>query len=262
MSWQEILVRLLFAFVLGSAIGIEKKWYQTRQNIQSNAQIALGAAMFSILAISVDKTESASELTLGISLLCAGFFFQQRPRYSPAENLNIIVKLWCAGAVGSLVGYGLFFPAYIAILIIFITNLLFPTSEKSLNLIEEETTDDLQKPEIKSISPQKVYYQCQVNCSTVDEAEVIALLVQLGKEQQLTPIKISSGNLDNNSSSPEIEIQISFVCDGNSSPPQLHQMLVNLKSKLKVRSASWLEIGQNNRPSSTPELNNPGNRAL
>lgn len=252
-GWQKILVRLLFAFILGSAVGIERKWDQTKQNIQANTQVALGAAMFSLLVSSASETKFVSQLVLGISILCAGIFLQQQARQSPAQHISIITQLWCAGAAGSLVGYGLFLPAYISVSIIFITNLLFPGSETSFNLHpEKETVDDLDKAaiaqRIEPIIPQETYYQCYVNCLAVDEAQVLSLLVQLGKEQQLTPTKISSRNLDNNTSlsAPEIEVQIDFVPDSNISPLQLQQVLISLKSKLKITSASWSEIGRNN----------------
>jgi putative Mg2+ transporter-C (MgtC) family protein len=262
-GWQKILVRLLFAFILGSAVGIERRWDQTKQNIQANTQVALGAAMFSILVSSASETKLVSQLVLGISILCAGIFLQQQARQSPPQHISIITQLWCAGAAGSLVGYGLFLPAYISVSIIFITNLLFPASETSLNLHpEEETVDDLDKAAIaqiiEPIIPQETYYQCYVSCLAVDEAQVLSLLVQLGKEQQLTPTKISSRNLDNNTSlsAPEIEVQIDFVPDSNISPLQLQQVLISLKSKLKITSASWSEIGKNNQFSAKLEQDN------
>ncbi|MEY4518984.1 MAG: hypothetical protein RLZZ499_1583 [Cyanobacteriota bacterium] len=265
-GWQKILVRLLFAFILGSAVGIERRWDQTKQNIQANTQVALGAAMFSLLVSSASETKFVSQLVLGISILCAGIFLQQQARQSPAQHISIITQLWCAGAAGSLVGVGLFLPAYISISIILVTNLLFPTSETSLNLHpEKETVDDLDQPAIaQKIEPiilQETYYQCCVNCLAVDEAQVLSLLVQLGKEQQLTPTKISSRNLDNNPSlsAPEIEVQIDFVPDSNISPLQLQQVLISLKSKLKITSASWSEIGKNNQFSARSEQDNHKN---
>lgn len=269
-SWQKILVRLLFAFILGSAVGIERRWDQTKQNIQANTQVALGAAMFSLLVSSASETKFVSQLVLGISILCAGIFLQQQARQSPAQPISIVTQLWCAGAAGSLVGYGLFLPAYISISIIFITNLLFPAAKTSLNLhLEKKTVDDTnllfpasetnlnlhpEKEKVddldlsKAAIDQETYYQCHVNCLAVDEAQVLSLLVQLCKEQQLTPTKISSRNLDNNPSpsAPEIEVQMDFVTDRDISPLELQQVLISLKSKLKIMSASWSEIGKNN----------------
>lgn len=264
-GWQKILVRLLFAFILGSAVGIERRWDQTKQNIQANTQVALGAAMFSLLVSSAPETKF-SQLVLGISILCAVIFLQQQARQSPVQDISMITQLWCAGAAGSLAGYGLFLPAYISIAIIFITNLLFPAAETSLNLHpEKKTVDDLNQAAIaqgiEPIIPQATYYQCHVNCLAVDEAQVLSLLVQLGKEQQLTPTKISSRNLDNNSSlsAPEIEVQMDFVPDSDISPLQLQQVLTSLKSKLKIMSASWSEIGKNNQCLTRSEQDNHKN---
>lgn len=248
-GWQEITRRLLFAFVLGSAVAIEKRWYQTKHLILASIQMALGAAMFSILASLTSETKFSSPLILGLSIICAGFFFQKPERLVPFQNINIITKLWCAGAAGTLVGHGLFVPAYIGILIIFLTNLLFPTVEKDFmtNLEKELNLDsDLKsktelKPTTKPIT-QEICYQCRVNCLAVDEAAVLALLVQLGKEQKLILTKVSSRNLVKGKTLPEIEVKVDFISDINNSPLQLQQMLMSLKSKLEVSSASWLNL--------------------
>ncbi|NJR46323.1 MAG: hypothetical protein HC775_11355 [Hyellaceae cyanobacterium CSU_1_1] len=248
-SWQEIAGRLLFAFIVGSTVAIEKKWYQTKQFILSNIQMALGAAMFSILASLTSETKFSSQLILGISILCAGLFFQKQERLVPFQNVNVnvITKLWCAGAAGSLVGSGLFFPAYIAILIILLTNLLFPAPEKDfMPNIEKELKSDL-KPQTKVESTtksvtQEIRYQYRVNCLAVDESDVLALLVQLGKEQELIPTKVSSRNLVGDHILPEIEVQIDFICDRYHNPLELQQVLISLKSKIEVSSASWLNL--------------------
>ncbi|MFM2312409.1 MAG: hypothetical protein RLZZ04_1685 [Cyanobacteriota bacterium] len=258
-SWQEIARRLLFAFILGSAVAIEKRWYQTKHFILSSIQMALGAAMFSILASSTAETKFSSQLILGVSIICAGFFFQKPEKFVPFQNVNIITKLWCAGAAGALVGYGLFVPAYISVLIIFLTNLLFLTVEKGVEkdfISNREKESDLDsdlksktelKPTTKSIT-QESCYQCRVNCLAVDEAAVLALLVQLGKEQKLILTKVSSRNLVNSKTLPEIEVQVDFISHIDNSPLQLQQVLISLKSKLEVSSASWLNM--------SPELSN------
>jgi uncharacterized membrane protein YhiD involved in acid resistance len=246
-SWQEIVRRLLFAFILGSAVAIEKRWYQTKNLILSSIQMALGAAMFSILASLTSETKFSSQLILGISIICAGLFFQQQERLIPFQNVNAITKLWCSGAAGSLVGFGLFIPAYISISIVLLANLLFPTLEKDFmpNLEKEFNSDSEPKTELKPTTratTQEIRYQCRVSCLATDEAAVLALLVKLGKEQKLILTKVSSKNLVNNSALPEIEIRVDFISNNNNSPLQLQQVLISLKSKLKVSSASWLNL--------------------
>jgi uncharacterized membrane protein YhiD involved in acid resistance len=248
-SWQEIARRLLFAVILGSVVAIEKRWYQTKYFVLSCIQMALGAAMFSILASLTSETKFSSQLILGVSIICAGVFFQKRERLLLSQNVNVITKLWCAGAGGSLVGFGLFVPTYISISIILLTNLLFPALEKdSIPNIEKKLDSD-SKPRTKlkpTTKPkaitQEIRYQCRVNCLAVDEAGVLALLVQLGKEQKLILTKVSSRNLVSDKTLPEIEVQVDFISNSNNSPLQLQQVLMSLKSKLKVSSASWLNL--------------------
>ena len=246
-SWQEIAVRLLFAFILGGGTAVDRKWYRTKQYIQSNTLMALGAAMFSILASLTVENRLSSQLIIGISILCIGVSFQKADTSNTSISIDAIMRLWCAGAVGSIVGFGFFVPAYVGILIIILTNLLFTASETNfVPDIEQEFNNNAEskgelEPTVES-SPQEIYYRCLVNCLTADEAEVLASLVQLGKEQELVPTKISSQNVANDSIPPRTEIEIDFVSDGKSSSLQLQQILTSLKSHVKVNSASWFNL--------------------
>lgn len=247
-SWQEISIRLLFAFILGSATAIETRWYHTKQKIQSSILIAIGAAMFSMLANQASATTFPTSLVLGISIICVGIFWHKQGKLAFSDNINTVFKLWCAGAAGTLVGFGFFVPAYVGIFIILFASLIFSTSEINFTpqLDKELASDSRSKQELdsiaKSIVPQETYYQCQVDCPSQNEAEVLALLVQLGKEQKLTPTKISSRDLVSDRTLSEIEIRVEFVSEKDNSPLELQQLLIKLKSKAEVSSAIWLNL--------------------
>ena len=255
-GWQEIAVRLLFAFILGSATAIARKWYLTKQYIQSNTLMALGAAMFSIFANLTLENKFPSQLIIGISIICVGVSFQKQA-YTPNTSINAVMRLWCAGAVGSMVGFGFFVPAYLGILIIILTNLLFTTLETNLitniekKINESAESENELEPMVESTSSEEIHYQCLVNCLTADEAEVLASLVQLGKEKELMPTKISSKNIVDNNIAPKTEIEIEFISRGKSSPLQLQQVLINLKSQVKVDSASWLNLSSERNSNNT-----------
>ncbi|MDJ0571601.1 MAG: MgtC/SapB family protein [Pleurocapsa sp. MO_192.B19] len=250
-SWSEIAIRLLFTFVLGGATAIEKRWHLTRKLIKSNTQMALSAAMFAMLTSLTSKTIFSSHLILGISIICAGILLQKQ---ADTSSVNTAIKLWCAGAAGSLVGYGFFLPAYFGILAIILTNLLFqPTEREFIPNIEAELNDHPRlslpiKPEIEiaerliPITPQKTKYRYQVICLAENEIEILALLVKLLKEQKIMPTGISSKNLANNHTLPEVEIEVDFIFDANNNHHQLQQVLSILKSKVEVNSASWLYL--------------------
>lgn len=257
LSWQEIAVRLLFAFILGSAIAIEKKWYLTRKSIKFNTQIAVGAALFAILASYNSETIVSSQLIIGISIVSASIFWQKEV---DAQSINQVFKLWCAGAVGSLVGYGYFLPAYFGGLALVFANLLFQTTEKEFipNLEAEinETNNNTRSsivtnPEIKDEDHEKliplkstedgIKYYCQVICPAAKEIEVLAMLVQLLKEEKLIPTGISSKKFTNNKSFPEVEIEVNLVSNSNNMGSiKLQQILTVLKTKVEISSASWI----------------------
>ena len=250
-SWQEIAVRLLFAFILGSATAIDKKWYQTKQSIQSTTLMALGAAMFSLLVSSTSEARFSADLIIAIGIVCAGVSFQQQVNVQ-SLSIEAVMRLWFAGAVGSMVGFGFFVPAYFGILIVILTNLLFSTSEKrftsnlkqvlerNLESDSELESDPELESEEKTATPRESYYRCKIQCGAVDEAEVLALLIQLSNDRKLMPTKISSRNLTHNDSDSEIEIQVDFVSRDTTDTLQLQQVVMSLKSKLAIVSASWV----------------------
>lgn len=248
-GWQEIAVRLLFASILGSATAVARRWYQTKQFIQSNTQMALGAAMFSILLSLTSEAKFSSQLVLGISIICVGVSLQQQMSFESLNiNITIVTRLWCAGVVGSMVGFGLFVPAYIGVLTVILTNLLFQAPEKnSMSDSESELNNDSKLQSgasaTKSTTSREIYYQCQLNCLKEDEAEALASLVQLGKEQNLIPTGIRSRNSAQDNSSSTLAIEVDFISDGGrNNPLELQQVSMSLKSRLKVSSVSWLKL--------------------
>ena len=268
-SWQDIVVRLLFAFILGSATAISKRWYETKQFIQSNTQMALGTSLFAIHLSLTSQAQFSAQLILGISIICVGVSLQKQS-YSQNINTSTVTGLWCAGAVGSMVGFGFFVPAYIGILIVILTNLLFqiPEIESIPNLGQELNSnlkpDAASTSEAEPIMSQETCYHCQVNCLATDEAEVLAQLVQLSREHNLTATGIRSRSLAGKIDAPEIEIQVDFISDSNNSTLQLQQILLSLKSKLELSSASWLYLspesrGKNNEAPSKSESVNAEN---
>ncbi|MFP4221389.1 MAG: MgtC/SapB family protein, partial [Phormidium sp.] len=51
MDWTEFAIRLLVAFLLGSAIGLERQWRQRMAGLRTNALVATGASLFVMLSV-------------------------------------------------------------------------------------------------------------------------------------------------------------------------------------------------------------------
>lgn len=51
MNWTQFAINLAAAFALGSLIGAERQWRQRMAGLRTNALVAIGAAMFVMLAM-------------------------------------------------------------------------------------------------------------------------------------------------------------------------------------------------------------------
>ena len=105
MNWTQFAINLAAAFVLGSLIGAERQWRQRMAGLRTNALVAIGAAMFVMLAMPTpDSTmRVAAQVVSGIGFLGAGVIMREG---LTVRGLNTAATLWCSAAVGTLAGTG------------------------------------------------------------------------------------------------------------------------------------------------------------
>src|SRR6516162_5241557 len=105
MNWTQFALHLASAFVLGSLIGAERQWRQHVAGLRTNALVAIGAAMFVMLAMPVleNTMRVASQVVSGIGFLGAGVIMREG---LTVRGLNTAATLWCSAAVGTLSGSG------------------------------------------------------------------------------------------------------------------------------------------------------------
>lgn len=100
-------LRAVVALLLGFLIGIERQWRQRHAGIRTYSLVALGAAMFVMLALLSGDEASPSripaQIVSGIGFIGAGVIFKGGQAVS---GLNTASTIWAAAAVGSLAGYG------------------------------------------------------------------------------------------------------------------------------------------------------------
>ena len=108
MAFLHTLVALAVAFVLGTAIGLERQWRQRTAGLRTNALVAIGAAAFSDLGLRLDGDEGAVRIIAyvvsGIGFLGAGVILKEG---ASIRGLNTGATLWCSAAVGTFAGAGL-----------------------------------------------------------------------------------------------------------------------------------------------------------
>lgn len=124
-SLLDSFVSLFSAFVLGSAIGLERQVRQRTAGLRTNALVAVGAAVFVDLANRLHGAEGAVHVVAyvvsGIGFLGAGAIMKEGANVT---GLNTAATLWGSGAVGACCGADMIGEALMATLFVLASNTL------------------------------------------------------------------------------------------------------------------------------------------
>ncbi len=119
-------LRLLLAFVLGTIIGLERQWQRKMAGIKTNALVAVGAALFILVAQKVGGDTSgtariAANIVTGIGFLGAGIMMRNG---SSISGVNTAATIWCSSAIGAMAGLGFWYESLIGTAFIITGNIL------------------------------------------------------------------------------------------------------------------------------------------
>ncbi len=234
MTWIDFVIRLLLALILGAAIGVERQWRQTMGVLKTNVLVSIGSAMFVMMAAMVpgdaSPTRVAAQVVSGVGFLGGGVILREG---SSIRGLNTAATLWCAAAVGSLIGSGLMFQAYVGALAVVAANLLFRPLVQLIN-----------GPAVVN-TKLETRYRFRLLCHSEDEANVRALLLHPVKDESLTLNAFYTRNIESKDIDERalVEIKADFVTEGRNDV-LLEQVVSLLKLKANVSAASWEFISQ------------------
>ena len=111
---MDFAIRLFVSFFLGVGIGIERQWLRTRAILKTNVLVTVGAAMFVMLSImtpgDTSPTRISAQIVSGVGFLGGGVILREG---ASVKGTNTAATLWCAAAVGTLVGSGYLVQAYL-----------------------------------------------------------------------------------------------------------------------------------------------------
>jgi putative Mg2+ transporter-C (MgtC) family protein len=109
---NDMIVRLLWAALLGSAIGAERSFHRRPAGLRTGLCLAVGAAFFTILSIEIafrthdgSTTRIASNIVQGIGFLGAGVILRDR---GGVTGLTTAATIFAVAAMGMGAGAGLF----------------------------------------------------------------------------------------------------------------------------------------------------------
>ncbi|WP_419211955.1 MgtC/SapB family protein [Maribacter sp. X9] len=137
MTVFEFSLRLGTALLAGLAIGFERQWHHKTAGLRTNMLVAMGAAVFVLLSISiadvasgVDVSRITAQVVTGVGFLGAGIIFREG---SNVHGLTSAATVWCSAAIGCLAATGMYMETLVAsVFVIFINSLLMPL-DKWLN---------------------------------------------------------------------------------------------------------------------------------
>jgi putative Mg2+ transporter-C (MgtC) family protein len=116
LNWDEALLRLTLAGVLGGLIGLERELREREAGLRTHLLVSVGAALFTIAgaygfdSVRVDPTRVAAQIVTGIGFLGAGAIIRQG---FSVRGLTTAATLWVVAAVGLASGAGYYSGAAI-----------------------------------------------------------------------------------------------------------------------------------------------------
>lgn len=132
-SFPEILLRMGLALVLGAIIGAERERREHAAGLRTNALVALGASLFTIISVfGFRDSRVAAYIVAGIGFLGAGTIFLQRDK-EKVKGLTTAATIWIVAAIGMASGAGLLLEAVTGTVMVLIILVLLRYVEPRLS---------------------------------------------------------------------------------------------------------------------------------
>jgi putative Mg2+ transporter-C (MgtC) family protein len=129
----DVVSRLCWGLLLGSAIGFERQWHQKMAGLKTNALVALGSAGFVTFATAAGQgnpSQVSGQIVSGIGFLGAGVIMREGVNI---HGLNTAATLWCSAMVGALCGFGMWQAGGVAAAMVLGANLALRPVANHLN---------------------------------------------------------------------------------------------------------------------------------
>lgn len=227
---HSILLKLVTALLLGTAIGIERHLKQRNSSLVTHALVALGAASYASLPSAIGfefDVRMGAQVITGIGFLGAGLIIRDGTNI---RGLSTAATVWSTGAVGVFAGYGQLLLAAEAAVFIVAFNYTLPKLGKYIE------TWSVVAPEHERI------YHIKLECPIEHEIAVKAALLQSLNASKLQFRSIKS-RLGEANASMEIEAIIFSESDKD---VVVEQLVAQLSLTSNVSATSWLKIDETN----------------
>ncbi len=188
LSFPTIMLRLSLALVLGAIIGLERESREHEAGMRTNALIALGCSLFTIISvdgftdllgqphIQLDPTRIASYVIAGIGFLGGGAIFVMQDK-GRIKGITTAAAIWVVAAIGMACGAGLLWVAVLVTVLALVVLVLLRYVERFLSL---KRSPDVQHIHVEAVGVEKqlvsaVYDTCTSKGLLVQRIEVHAV---------------------------------------------------------------------------------------
>jgi putative Mg2+ transporter-C (MgtC) family protein len=142
-SLEEIL-KLVFAVLLGGAIGLERQLHHKAAGFRTITLICIGATLFTMLSIRIASAGGvAATIVTGIGFLGAGVILHETNRVT---GLTTAATIWLSAAVGMGIGAGAYLLSLAATLIALFVVRLFSYFEHAVDMLWESRQYEISMP--------------------------------------------------------------------------------------------------------------------
>lgn len=130
LEWQEVVIRLVVAAVLGALVGLERERKSWAAGMRTHMMVCVGSCLIMIVSaygfsevlgskfMELDPSRVAAQVVSGIGFLGAGTILFMKEGI--VRGLTTAAGLWTVAGIGLAAGGGMYFPAAIATLIVII----------------------------------------------------------------------------------------------------------------------------------------------
>ncbi|ANY75047.1 MgtC/SapB family protein [Paenibacillus ihbetae] len=148
LDMQTMLMRLLFAALLGGLIGWERERRNKQAGLKTHLLVAVGSTLIMLTSIygfdsllinhpnaRFDPARLAAQVVSGIGFLGAGAILRRSNHI--ISGLTTAATLWVAAAIGLSVGSGFYWPAVVTTAIVLISTLVLNKLESRFLFIKK-----------------------------------------------------------------------------------------------------------------------------
>lgn len=223
-TWQEIILRLFLAAVLGGAVGIDRQRYEWSAGLRTHMLVCLGSALIMIVSaygfagvqmgehISLDPSRVAAQVVSGIGFLGAGTILFLK--HEVVKGLTTAAGLWTVAGIGLAIGGGLYFAAGAATVLVLIILVAIKPYKKKL-IVERRQTEIQLKLNREEISLSQLEAMLNTNdiaynhlkFSNAKEDNICAVEIRINRSMSNKAVISFVESLNNTNGIKEVEFR-------------------------------------------------------